>query len=105
MNPDEAGATAGPRRALVVVLRGLPAGFLGCYGNEWVRTKTADRLAARGVAFDFQFTTSTDPATAGSLWASGHPDIIRRLTAHGVYAARLRPRPGEVAPAGWVEDQ
>jgi arylsulfatase A-like enzyme len=39
-------------RILVVEVRGLHIGFLGCYGNEWIATPNLDRLAAEGVVFD-----------------------------------------------------
>jgi arylsulfatase A-like enzyme len=38
--------------AIVIVLRGCPAGWLGAYGNEWVATPHLDRLAAESVVFD-----------------------------------------------------
>ena len=43
-----------PPRGLVLILRGLSPAHLGCYGNEWLSTRTIDRLAARGVVFDQQ---------------------------------------------------
>lgn len=51
MNPGGA-ASSGPPRALLVVLRGLGVAHLGCYGNEWLSTRSLDRLACRGVVFD-----------------------------------------------------
>jgi arylsulfatase A-like enzyme len=39
-------------KALVLEVRGLHVGHLGCYGNEWVATPTLDRLASGGVVFD-----------------------------------------------------
>jgi hypothetical protein len=39
-------------RAIVFVLRGCPAGWLGTYGNEWVGSPNLDRIAAEGVVFD-----------------------------------------------------
>jgi arylsulfatase A-like enzyme len=39
-------------KTLVIEARGLPAGFLGCYGNEWIGTPCIDRLASEGVVFD-----------------------------------------------------
>ena len=38
--------------AVVFILRGCPAGWLGAYGNEWVGTPNLDRLAAEAVVFD-----------------------------------------------------
>jgi arylsulfatase A-like enzyme len=39
-------------KILAIEVRGLPASFLGCYGNEWVGTPCLDRLAAEGIVFD-----------------------------------------------------
>lgn len=39
----------------MVTASGLSAGYLGCYGNEWVATPTLDGLAAQGVVFDGHF--------------------------------------------------
>lgn len=49
-----------PPRALVLVIRGLSPAHLGCYGNEWLSTRTIDRLAARGIVFD-QHYADVDP--------------------------------------------
>ena len=58
-------------RAIVFVLRGCPAGWLGGYGNEWVGTPHLDRLAAEGVVFDRHISDCPDPAAAGRAWFSG----------------------------------
>ena len=39
-------------KILVIEAAALHAGFLGCYGNDWVATPNLDRLAAEGVVFD-----------------------------------------------------
>lgn len=38
--------------AIVVVVDGLHAGYLGCYGNSWIATPAIDRLASQGFVFD-----------------------------------------------------
>ena len=35
-------------KVLVITLRGLHLGLLGCYGNDWIDTSTLDRLADLG---------------------------------------------------------
>ncbi|MFL5330671.1 MAG: hypothetical protein ACJ8C4_17355 [Gemmataceae bacterium] len=62
MNSTVSQASPGPPRALVIILRGLSAFFIGPYGNEWVHTPTLDRLAARGIVFDQHFATDLDQA-------------------------------------------
>ena len=32
-------------KALVISVRGFHAGYLGCYGNEWITTPALGRLA------------------------------------------------------------
>jgi arylsulfatase A-like enzyme len=102
MNPPEPAST-GPRRAALIMLRGLGAQFLGPYGNEWIRTPTFDRLAARGVVADNHFATSTDPAAAQSGWTAGAPDLVVRLSAAGVATIRVGTR--DCQDAGWVETE
>ncbi len=38
--------------AICIVVDGLHAGFLGCYGNSWIQTPAIDRLAVQGFVFD-----------------------------------------------------
>jgi len=39
-------------KVIVIDAIGLHAGFLGCYGNEWIATPTFDSLACEGVVFE-----------------------------------------------------
>ena len=56
-------------KVLVLAVRGLHLGFLGCYGNDWVATPTLDRLAAEGVVFDLHFADC--PGAAPPTWETG----------------------------------
>jgi arylsulfatase A-like enzyme len=58
-------------KVLVIVVRGLSAGYLGCFGNAWVETPALDRLAAEGVVFDRHY--ADDPSAEGACrsWRSG----------------------------------
>jgi arylsulfatase A-like enzyme len=47
---------------LVLNVPALHAGYLGCYGNEWIETPQLDRLAAQGVLFDQHYADSPDAA-------------------------------------------
>ena len=58
-------------RAIVIVLRGCPAGWLGTYGNEWVVTPNLDQFAAEGVLFDQHVSDCPDPIAAGEAWFHG----------------------------------
>jgi hypothetical protein len=62
-------------KILVIEARGLPAGFLGCYGNEWVGTPCLDRLAAEGVVFDAHIAAVPD-LLAEDATISGVKDIV-----------------------------
>src|SRR5262245_23939397 len=57
--------------ALVLSLSHWHAGFLGCYGNDWMDTSALDRFAAAGVVFDGHFADVPDPATARRTWRTG----------------------------------
>ncbi|MCE9567725.1 MAG: sulfatase-like hydrolase/transferase [Planctomycetes bacterium] len=55
-------------KAIVFVLRGCPAGWLGAYGNEWVGTPNLDRFAAESVVFDRHISDRPDPNAASAAW-------------------------------------
>jgi arylsulfatase A-like enzyme len=46
--------------AIVMVIDRLHVGYLGAYGNTWVRSPAIDRLAAEGFVFDQAFIESPD---------------------------------------------
>jgi arylsulfatase A-like enzyme len=58
-------------KAIVLIARGLQAGALGCYGNQWTITPALDALAAEGVVFDQHFADRADPVGARRAWRSG----------------------------------
>jgi arylsulfatase A-like enzyme len=109
---------------IVFVARGLPAGWVGAYGNEWVDTPTLDRLAAEGVTFDRHLSDCPDPAAAGRAWLTGRhqvpplggehstevpaPVLLEALRAAGAPTVLLRANhPDTDGPpsfyAGWAE--
>ena len=53
---------------IVFALNGLPAGWLGAYGNDWVGTPHLDRLAAEAVTFDRHISDRPEPAAARRAW-------------------------------------
>jgi arylsulfatase A-like enzyme len=58
-------------RALVISVRGFHAGYLSCYGNEWISTPALDRLAADGVLFDQHLADVPDTAATRRAWRTG----------------------------------
>jgi hypothetical protein len=75
---------------------GLHAGYLGCYGNEWVATPHLDRLAAEGVVFDCH--VADTPGEVPCAWFGRYrfaprpaveppPPLPELLQAQGVAAA------------------
>src|SRR5262245_17140195 len=58
-------------KAVLLMVRGLSAGYVGCYGNEWLATPTLDRLAAEGVVFDQHFVDRPDPMGADYAFRTG----------------------------------
>src|SRR5947209_4558655 len=94
-------------RAIVFVLRGCPAGWLGAYGNEWVATPNLDRLAAEGVVFDSHISDRPDPEAAGAAWLH-EGKVLEQLRGSGVRTMLVRANLSETdAPpsfyAGWKE--
>jgi arylsulfatase A-like enzyme len=86
-----------PRRAVVLTFDHLHAGFLGCYGNDWIETPNLDRLASQSVVFDRHFCENLDPSAANHAWWTGRyqfplnyeqqraePAILSALHAAGV---------------------
>jgi arylsulfatase A-like enzyme len=86
-----------PRRAVVLTFDHLHAGFLGCYGNDWIETPNLDRLASQAVVFDRHYCENLDPAAANHAWWTGRyqfplnqeqqraePAILSALHAAGV---------------------
>ena len=99
-------------KAIVLVLRGCPAGWLGAYGNEWVVTPNLDRLAAESVVFDRHISDCPEPSAACRSWLGGadpnDPLLTETLRAAGVQTVLLRANhPDTDAPewfyAGWSE--
>lgn len=83
-------------RALVISFDRLHAGYLGCYGNDWIETEHLDRLAAESVVFDGLFADDLSPAGLGRRWwwlapAAGANSPTAAATASG---ARETPLPG-----------
>ncbi|MBO4318474.1 MAG: sulfatase [Mailhella sp.] len=44
------------KNAIVVMFDSLQFNYLGCYGNEWIKTPNMDRFAAEGVLFENCYT-------------------------------------------------
>jgi arylsulfatase A-like enzyme len=63
------------RRAVVISFDRLHAGFLGCYGNDWIETPNLDRLATESVVFDQHFCDNLDPLAANHAWWTGAPQF------------------------------
>ncbi len=104
--------------AIVIAARGLPAGWVGPYGNEWVVTPHLDQLAAEGVVFDRHLSDRPDPDAAGRAWLTGRhqfapaantpPVLLDGLQAAGVRTVLVRANYPDTdgAPsfyAGWAE--
>lgn len=92
-------------RAIVFVLRGCPAGWLGTYGNEWVATPHLDRLAAEGVVFDRHISDRPDAEGACAAWLGGVmpsgsrlPDVLRAANIRTVLVRANHP---DTDAPGW----
>lgn len=62
------------RRALVLVIDGWGAGFLGCYGNSWLDTPALDQWACQSVLFEQCLTECPAPLDLyPQLFEGTHP--------------------------------
>jgi arylsulfatase A-like enzyme len=86
-------------KAVVIVVRGLQAGALGCCGSTWIDTPALDALAAGGVVFDWHFAAAANMAGACRNWRTGRyqlpvpdlplpdgeePDLLAALRARAI---------------------
>ena len=62
-------------QAIVLVLRGCPAGWLGAYGNEWVATPNLDRFAAGALIFDQHISDCPTTEAAHAAWRTGQSQV------------------------------
>jgi arylsulfatase A-like enzyme len=70
-------------KILVLALRGVHLGYLGCYGNSWIRTPHLDTLASEGVVFDHHYSDCPSHAGAWNAWRTGryHFPVLQSKTA------------------------
>jgi arylsulfatase A-like enzyme len=92
------------KHAICLVVDRLSAGFLGAYGNTWVRTPAFDRLAAESFLFDQAIIDSPRfDQLYRAFWRGTHaastsrdepsPNLIARLAAAGVATVLLTDEP------------
>jgi arylsulfatase A-like enzyme len=70
-------------KALVIVIRGLHLGYLGCYGNGWIDTPNLDCLGAEGVVFDQHYADWPSADGAPRAWQTGQfgfPDAAGKIS-------------------------
>ncbi len=94
--------------ALVLMLDGLSADFLGPYGISWLETPTWNRLAAEGLLFDFAWTLSNDLSVVyRGFWqaarfpttpqpqeaAADRPHLAEQLRVHAVRTVLMTDEP------------
>lgn len=68
---------------IVVCANGLQTAYLGTYGNPWIHTPNIDRMAARGVVFDWHFPDNLTTLPARRSWWSGQYTIHDPLKSWG----------------------
>ena len=44
------------KNVIAIMLDTLQFNYLGCYGNDWIKTPNLDRFAAQGVLFENAYT-------------------------------------------------
>ena len=45
-----------PKNAIVMMFDSLQHNYVGCYGNDWIKTPNMDRFAKEGVLFENAYT-------------------------------------------------
>ncbi|MGQ9575253.1 MAG: sulfatase family protein [Thermoguttaceae bacterium] len=95
--------------AICLAVDGLHVGYLGAYGNCWIKTPALDRLALEGFVFDQFLIDSPDLGTLyRSYWQMTHalagprspgmpPHLGRLLAAQGVSAVLMTDEPALAA--------
>lgn len=91
-------------KAIVVSVRGLQAGALGCYGNVWIDTPAFDALAAEGIVFDWHYADRATTEGACRAWRTGRyhlpmlsspaatvlePDLIAALRSRSIHTCLI----------------
>ncbi|MEX0794744.1 MAG: sulfatase-like hydrolase/transferase [Pirellulaceae bacterium] len=78
------------RRALVLVIDGFGAGYLGPYGNTWLETPALNQWACQSVLFQQCFSEAPDPLTLYQAIFQGHHPLATSGTATSpTFAAQL----------------
>jgi arylsulfatase A-like enzyme len=83
-------------KVIVIAVPGWHAGWLGCYGNEWISTPHLDCLASEGVVFDQHFANVPTSEGAIQSWKTGRydstagPDLFAALSEQGIACVGLR---------------
>ncbi|HID22845.1 MAG TPA: hypothetical protein EYP14_10660, partial [Planctomycetaceae bacterium] len=76
--------------AVVLMVEGLSAQWLGCYGQPWVDTPHMDRLGAGGVVFDFCYAPATDSRAVLASWQALDPGVALGFCAPSKLMEQLR---------------
>ncbi|MFM9066529.1 MAG: sulfatase-like hydrolase/transferase [Planctomycetota bacterium] len=92
------------RSALVLVIDGLQAGFLGPYGNTWVDTPGWNRLATQSTLWECALADAAALTEVyDSYWSGSHAAVRRRRARQSVVAAATGTS-GE-QPSIWLPQQ
>ncbi len=88
------------RSALVIVVDGLGAGYLGPYGNTWIDTPACNELASESILSEFALATGSDLGSIyDSYWQGRHPwqtpqeSLINKLTASDIWCDLVTDEP------------
>lgn len=92
-------------KAVVVIIRGCPAGWLGAYGNEWVVTPNLDRLAAESVVFDRHISDRPEPAAAYRAWLGGGGGWLEVFRERGIPTVLVRANHPDTDAPGWYYER
>lgn len=95
-------------RAIVFVLQGCPAGWIGAYGNEVVATPHLDQLSAEGILFDRHISDCPEPCAARRALTGSNrdaaPALVAALRRAHVQTAIVRANHPDTDAPGWFYD-
>lgn len=73
-------AAAGSPNILLILSDDHSAQFVGCYGNEIIKTPNLDRFAGEGMRFDLAFTTAPQCVPSRASIVTGRSPVAARIT-------------------------
>ena len=79
------------KNVIVVMLDTLSADYMGCYGNEWIKTPNMDRLAREGVLFENNYIEGVPTIPCRRTMFTGRYTSIQKAGRHWTWTTQPSP--------------